>query len=48
MMKKPGWVINPTYTAREKGMLDLVVCGTPDKVIMVEAEAQKNSRKHNG
>ncbi|MFH1236329.1 MAG: polyribonucleotide nucleotidyltransferase [Parcubacteria group bacterium] len=31
------WVINPTYEARIKSDFDLVVCGTADKVIMIEA-----------
>ena len=38
---KAEWVINPTYDARLKSDLDLIVCGTPDKVIMVEAEAKE-------
>lgn len=38
---KHEWVINPTYEAREKSDLDLVVCGTQDNVIMVEAEANE-------
>ncbi len=37
----PEWVINPTYAAREKSILDVVVCGTSEKVIMVEAEAKE-------
>lgn len=35
--KKYEWVINPTYAAREKGILDLVLAGTQDKIIMIEA-----------
>lgn len=35
------WVINPTYSAREKSVLDLVVCGTPEKVTMIEAGASE-------
>lgn len=35
------WVINPSYEAREKGVLDVVVAGTPDKVIMLEAAANE-------
>ncbi|MFA5061567.1 MAG: polyribonucleotide nucleotidyltransferase [Patescibacteria group bacterium] len=31
------WKINPTFAERETGSVDLVVAGTPDKVIMVEA-----------
>lgn len=33
------WVINPSYTAREKSVLDLVVAGTAQKAIMIEASA---------
>jgi len=39
------WVINPTYTAREKGILDVVVAGTKDKVIMIEAGASQISEE---
>lgn len=31
------WVINPTFTDRERSDADLVVAGTPEKLIMVEA-----------
>lgn len=35
------FVINPTYDEIEKGDLDLVVAGSPDGVIMVEARANQ-------
>ena len=35
------WVINPTYLARSKSDLDLVVCGKDGRVIMIEAGAQE-------
>ncbi len=35
------WVINPSYEARQKSALDLVVAGTPEKVIMLEAGANE-------
>jgi polyribonucleotide nucleotidyltransferase len=35
------WVLNPTYTAREKGGFDLFVAGMPDRVVMVEAGANE-------
>lgn len=35
------WVINPTYEAREKSLLDLAFAGTTDRVIMVEAGANE-------
>ena len=35
------WVINPTYTAREKSIIDLAFAGTADKVVMVEAGANE-------
>ncbi len=31
------WKINPSFAEREVGTVDIVVAGTPDKVIMVEA-----------
>ncbi|MBI4143154.1 polyribonucleotide nucleotidyltransferase [Candidatus Uhrbacteria bacterium] len=34
-------VINPTYTARDKGSLDLVVAGTDARAIMIEAGAKE-------
>jgi polyribonucleotide nucleotidyltransferase len=35
------FVINPTYDEIEKGDLDLIVAGSPDGVIMVEAGANQ-------
>ncbi|MDJ0651298.1 MAG: polyribonucleotide nucleotidyltransferase [Xenococcaceae cyanobacterium MO_188.B19] len=35
------FIINPTYKEVEKGDLDLVVAGTPDGVVMVEAGANQ-------
>ena len=35
------WVINPSYEARLKSTMDLVVAGTPEKVIMLEAGANE-------
>lgn len=35
------WVLNPTFEARAKAKLDLVVTGTPDKVLMIEAGAEE-------
>jgi polyribonucleotide nucleotidyltransferase len=37
------WVVNPSYEARQKSNLDLVVAGTTDKVIMLEAGAEEVS-----
>lgn len=31
------WKINPTFSEREEGGVDIVVAGTPEKVVMVEA-----------
>lgn len=31
------WVINPTFEAQTKSDIDVIVAGTPDKVIMIEA-----------
>ncbi len=41
---EPGkfeWALNPTYAARQKSVLDLVVAGTEDEYIMIEAGAQE-------
>lgn len=35
------WVLNPTYEARTKSLLDLSFAGTPKKIIMVEAGANE-------
>ena len=35
------WVLNPSYEAREKSILDLAIAGTPQRVIMIEAGAQE-------
>ena len=32
------WVLNPSFEAREKSVLDLVVAGIDDKILMIEAE----------
>ncbi|MBI5135123.1 polyribonucleotide nucleotidyltransferase [Candidatus Uhrbacteria bacterium] len=35
------WVINPTYAAREKSTVDLVIGGTPERLLMIEADANE-------
>jgi len=35
------WVLNPTYEARQKSDLDLVIAGTKDEVVMLEGGAQE-------
>lgn len=35
------WVLNPSFEARAKSDLDLVIAGTADRVLMVEAGAQQ-------
>lgn len=35
------WIINPTYEAREKSVLDLAFAGTEEKILMVEAGAKE-------
>lgn len=35
------WVLNPTYEARKKSVLDLGFAGTPDRILMVEAGANE-------
>ncbi len=39
--REAEWVVNPTFAAREKSLLDLVVCGLPDQVVMIEAGANQ-------
>jgi len=39
------WVINPSYEARGKSDLDLAFAGTPEKIIMVEAECNQVSEQ---
>jgi len=39
------WVLNPTFAAREKSDLDVVVAGSPEKVIMLEAGANEVPEK---
>ncbi|MCV2401551.1 polyribonucleotide nucleotidyltransferase [Marinomonas sp. C2222] len=36
-----GYVLNPSYSALEGSLLDMVVAGTKDAVLMVESEAQE-------
>ena len=39
--KKSKWILNPSYEDREKSDLELIVCGTKDRIIMLEAEAKE-------
>ena len=39
------WVLNPTYAARLKSSLDLVIGGTPEKLLMIEADAHELSEE---
>ncbi|MEW6610950.1 MAG: polyribonucleotide nucleotidyltransferase [Patescibacteria group bacterium] len=36
---KGEWVLNPTYKAREESELDVVIAGTHEKIVMIEAGA---------
>lgn len=36
-----GLIINPTYTEREQGIFDLLVCSNQGKINMIEAEGQQ-------
>lgn len=38
---KREWAINPTYAARDKSDLDLVVAGTDERALMIEAGAKE-------
>ncbi|TAL20449.1 polyribonucleotide nucleotidyltransferase [Patescibacteria group bacterium] len=35
------WVVNPTFAEREKGDLEVLVAGTPERVLMLEAAAKQ-------
>ncbi len=35
------WVVNPTFAEREKCLLEVLVAGTPEKVMMIEAAAKQ-------
>lgn len=39
------WVINPSYEARNKSILDLVIAGTKEKAIMIEAGGEQVSEE---
>ncbi|HTK05318.1 MAG TPA: polyribonucleotide nucleotidyltransferase [Candidatus Eisenbacteria bacterium] len=39
------WVINPSFEARGKSDLDVVVAGTPEKALMIEANAKEVPEK---
>lgn len=39
------WVLNPSYEARLKSTLDVVVAGTPERVLMLEASANEVPEK---
>jgi polyribonucleotide nucleotidyltransferase len=42
---KYEWVLNPTYEARKKSDLDLVVVGTKEEIVMIEAGANEISEE---
>ncbi len=39
------WVINPTFEARGKGDVDVIVAGMPDRALMIEANAKEVPEK---
>ena len=39
--EEEGYVLNPTYSQLEESLLDMVVAGTKDAVLMVESEADE-------
>lgn len=39
------FVLNPTFAAREKSELDLIIAGTPERVLMLEAGANEVSEE---
>ncbi len=39
------WVLNPTNTIREKSDLDLIVSGTQEKIVMMEARSKENTEE---
>ena len=42
---EPQWCLNPTYAAREKSLIDLVVGGKPGHIVMIEAQANEVGEK---
>ena len=42
---EPQWCLNPTYQAREKSLLDLVIGGTPEHILMIESQANEVDEK---
>jgi len=41
----PQWSLNPTYKAREKALIDLVVGGKPDQILMIESQAREQNEE---
>jgi polyribonucleotide nucleotidyltransferase len=39
------WIINPSFEARGKGDLDVIVAGTPEKAVMIEAAGNEVPEK---
>jgi polyribonucleotide nucleotidyltransferase len=39
------WIVNPSYEIREAALLNLVVAGTPDKTLMIEADSREASEE---
>ncbi|MEK7108450.1 MAG: polyribonucleotide nucleotidyltransferase [Patescibacteria group bacterium] len=39
--KGESWMVNPTVAQQAEAMADLVVCGTPERLIMMEADAKQ-------
>lgn len=40
-MNENGFTINPSFQEREKSPLDMVICGTSDKILMIETRANE-------
>lgn len=40
-MNENGFIINPSFQEREKSPLDMVICGTSDKILMIETRANE-------
>jgi len=42
---KEKWTLNPNYETRNKSDLDLIICGSEDRVTMIEGDAQEVDNK---
>jgi len=43
--EKSKWILNPSYEERKNSDIEVMVCGTKDRIIMLEAEAKEIDNK---